>query len=112
MSVEFYIQTIIEVLLSLFVIYGLLHEDKFINFEDNIKRIIKRKYKRFKRKSRYYIIWAFKAIRCYFFYKKWRKINIKYEKYKLILDETESKYLGEKLSFNALKIVKKENNNE
>lgn len=42
MSTAFAIRTIIELAAILFVIYGVLHEQKFIDFEDKIIRAAKR----------------------------------------------------------------------
>lgn len=42
MSTAFAIRTIIELAAILFVIYGVLHEQKFIDFEDKIIKKIKR----------------------------------------------------------------------
>lgn len=43
MTTMFGIQVILAVLAVLFVSYGLLHEDKFVAFEDMIIRVIKKK---------------------------------------------------------------------
>ena len=41
MSTAFAIRTIIELAAILFIIYGVLHEQKFIDFEDKIIRAAK-----------------------------------------------------------------------
>lgn len=41
MSTAFAIRTIIELAAILFVVYGVLHEQKFIDFEDKIIRAAK-----------------------------------------------------------------------
>lgn len=41
MSTSFAIRTIIELAAILFIIYGVLHEQKFIDFEDKIIRAAK-----------------------------------------------------------------------
>ncbi len=43
MTAGFAIQTIIEIVAVLFGVYALLHENKFVAFEDKIIRIIKKK---------------------------------------------------------------------
>ena len=43
MILKFAIQTVFEILLVVGIIYGFIHEDKLIAFEDKIKAIIKSK---------------------------------------------------------------------
>lgn len=45
MATAFAIQTVIEILAALFVVYGLLHEDKFVAFEERMIKTIKAKIK-------------------------------------------------------------------
>ena len=40
MSTTFAITTIIELVVAGLLIYGFMHEDKFIAFEQNVKRIV------------------------------------------------------------------------
>ncbi|MBR5544887.1 MAG: hypothetical protein IKU66_05375 [Clostridia bacterium] len=49
MSFEFAISTLIELAIAGLLIYGFMHEDKVINFEQNVKRIVVGNYRRFKR---------------------------------------------------------------
>ena len=56
MSREFAISTLIELAVSCLLIYGYMHEEKFIAFEEkviefgqNIKRIVVGNYRRYKR---------------------------------------------------------------
>lgn len=49
MSVSLSIVILCEVLSTLFIVWGFMHEDKFIQFEDNLKFVIKRKFKKAKR---------------------------------------------------------------
>ena len=52
MTTAFAIRTIIEIAAVLFVIFGVLHEQKFIDFEDNVIRMIaKRIYIRKRKKA-------------------------------------------------------------
>ena len=46
MSTAFAIRTIIELAAILFIIYGVLHEQKFIDFEDKIIRAAKRYFRK------------------------------------------------------------------
>lgn len=43
------VQTILEIVIVLLLIYGLTQEEKFIEFEQNIKRIVVGNYRRCKR---------------------------------------------------------------
>ena len=49
MSREFAIMTLIELAVSCLLIYGFMHEEKFIAIEQNIKRIVVGNYRRYKR---------------------------------------------------------------
>ena len=49
MSREFAIITLIEYFVCCIVIYGYMHEDKVITFEQNVKRIVVGNYRRYKR---------------------------------------------------------------
>ena len=49
MSVEHIAATLIEFIVFGLLLYGFAHEDKVISFEQNIKRIVKGNYRRFKR---------------------------------------------------------------
>lgn len=51
MTTAFVIKVILAVLAVLFVSYGLLHEDKFVAFEDAIIRLIKKKVYLYKRRK-------------------------------------------------------------
>lgn len=51
MTTAFAIQTVLEILAVLFVVYGLLHEDKFVAFEEKIIRIIKKQVYMYKRRK-------------------------------------------------------------
>lgn len=51
MTAAFAIQTAIEFLAIIFVIYGLINEDKFIAFEENVAKLIKRKIYLYKRRK-------------------------------------------------------------
>ncbi len=51
MTTAFAIQTTIEFLAILFVIYGLINEDKFIAFEEKVAKLIKRKIYLYKRRK-------------------------------------------------------------
>lgn len=46
MTAGFTIQTILEIVATLFVVYGILHEDKFVAFENKVCRLIKNKFKK------------------------------------------------------------------
>lgn len=52
MSTTFAITTFIELLVSGLLIYGFMHEDKIIAFEQAIKRIVIGHYRRWKRLRR------------------------------------------------------------
>ena len=56
MSTLHNIQTIIECLILLVLLYGFIHEDKVIAIEENIKRIIIGNYRRYKRKKNIKVI--------------------------------------------------------
>ena len=43
MILKFAIQTVFEIALVVLIIYGFIHEDKLIAFEDSFKRRIKKK---------------------------------------------------------------------
>ena len=49
MNVNSIILTVCEVFISVLLVYGYLNENKIIEFEQDIKRIIKGNYKRIKR---------------------------------------------------------------
>ena len=49
MSTEHIAVTFIEFIVFGLLLYGFAHEDKVILFEQNIKRIVKGNYRRFKR---------------------------------------------------------------
>ena len=51
MTTAFAIQTTLEFLAIIFVIYGLIHEDKFIAFEAKLAKFIKRKIYLYKRRK-------------------------------------------------------------
>ena len=51
MTTAFAIKVILAVLAVLFVSYGLLHEDKFVAFEDAVIRLIKKKIYLHKRRK-------------------------------------------------------------
>lgn len=57
MSTAHSIQTIIEALIMMLLLYGFIHEEKVIAFEKNCKRIIVGNYRRYKRKKRNKIKW-------------------------------------------------------
>ena len=40
MSTEFAVQTLIELAIAILLIYGFMHEEKFIAFEQAVKRIV------------------------------------------------------------------------
>ena len=50
MSTKFIITTLIEITASVLLIYGYIHEEKLIDFEQALKRILVGHYRRFKRK--------------------------------------------------------------
>lgn len=50
MSTTFAVQTLIELAVSGLLIYGFMHEEKVIAFEQKVKRIVVGHYRRFKRK--------------------------------------------------------------
>lgn len=43
MILKFAIQTVFEIALVVLIIYGFIHEDKLIAFEDSLKRRIKKR---------------------------------------------------------------------
>lgn len=43
MILKFAIQTVFEITLVVLIIYGFIHEDKLIAFEDSLKRRIKKR---------------------------------------------------------------------
>lgn len=49
MSREFAIMTLIELTVSCLLVYGYMHEEKIIQFEQNVKRIVVGNYRRYKR---------------------------------------------------------------
>ena len=49
MSNEHIIQTVVELVIGGLLIYGFMHEDKFIRLKKNIKRIVVGNYRRWKR---------------------------------------------------------------
>lgn len=51
MSTEHIIQTGIEIIIAVLLLYGFMHEEKVISFEQAIKRIVKGNFKRIVRKS-------------------------------------------------------------
>ena len=52
MSTEFAIQTLIELFIGILLVYGFMHEEKFIDFEQNVKRIVVGNIRRIIRISR------------------------------------------------------------
>ena len=52
MSTEFAIQTLIELFIGILLVYGFMHEDKVISFEQNVKRIVVGNIRRIIRISR------------------------------------------------------------
>ena len=52
MSTEFAIQTLIELFIGILLVYGFMHEEKFIAFEQNVKRIVVGNIRRIIRISR------------------------------------------------------------
>ena len=51
MTTAFAIRTFFEITAVLLVAFGILNEDKLINFETNVKRIVKRKIKAYRRRK-------------------------------------------------------------
>lgn len=51
MTTAFAIQTVVEILAVLFVVYGLLHEDKFVAFEERLVKVIKKRIYLHKRRK-------------------------------------------------------------
>lgn len=51
MTTAFAIQTVLEIFAVLFVVYGLLHEDKFVAFEERLVKIIKKRIYLYKRRK-------------------------------------------------------------
>ena len=49
MSREFAIMTLTELAVAIVIVYGFMYEDKIIDFEQNIKRIVVGNYRRYKR---------------------------------------------------------------
>ena len=47
MTTGFAVQTLIELAVSILLFYGLIHEDKVIRFEQNVKRIVLGNIRRF-----------------------------------------------------------------
>ena len=43
MALKFAIQTVFDIAVVVLIIYGFIHEDKLIAFEDSLKRRIKKK---------------------------------------------------------------------
>ena len=43
MALKFAIQTVFEIAVVVLIIYGFIHEDKLIAFEDSLKRRIKKR---------------------------------------------------------------------
>ena len=43
MALKFAVQTILEIIVVVLIIYGFIHEDKLIDFEDKVKASIKSK---------------------------------------------------------------------
>ena len=52
MSTQFAVQTLIELAIGLLLVYGFIHEDKVISFEQNVKRIVVGNIRRIIRISR------------------------------------------------------------
>lgn len=50
MSTGFAITTLIELFIGILLVYGFMHEDKVISFEQAVKRIVVGNFKRFVRK--------------------------------------------------------------
>ncbi|MCQ2484403.1 MAG: hypothetical protein MJ168_03605 [Clostridia bacterium] len=51
MTTAFAIRTILEIAAVLLVTLGILHEDKFIIFEENVARIVRKKIRAYKRRK-------------------------------------------------------------
>lgn len=51
MTTAFAIKTIFEIAAVLLLVFGILHEDKLIIFEENVSRIIKRKIRMHRRRK-------------------------------------------------------------
>ena len=51
MSTGFVIQTLIELFIGILLVYGFMHEDKVISFEQAVKRIVTGNIKRIVRKT-------------------------------------------------------------
>ncbi len=51
MTTGFAIQTILEIIAVLFGVYALLHEDKFVAFEDKMIKVIRRQVILYKRRK-------------------------------------------------------------
>lgn len=51
MTTAFAIQTVLEIIAVLFVVYGLLHEDKFVAFEEQVVKFIRKKIYLHKRRK-------------------------------------------------------------
>lgn len=49
MSTQFAIMTLTELAVAIVIVYGFMYEDKVIEFEQNIKRIVVGNYRRWKR---------------------------------------------------------------
>jgi hypothetical protein len=52
MTTQHTVDTILELIVSALLIYGFMNEEKFVIFEQNIKRIAKGHYNRIKRELR------------------------------------------------------------
>ena len=52
MSTGFAIQTLVELFIGILLVYGFMHEDKVISFEQNVKRIVVGNIRRIIRISR------------------------------------------------------------
>lgn len=51
MTTAFAIRTFLEIAAVLLVVFGILNEDKLINFETNVQRIIKKKIRAYRRRK-------------------------------------------------------------
>ena len=51
MTTAFAVRTFLEILAVVLVTLGLLYEDKMVNFENNVARIIKRKIRMYRRRK-------------------------------------------------------------
>lgn len=56
MSTTFAVTTLIELAIAVLLVYGFMHEDKVIAFEQAVKRIVVGHYRRIKRKLLHRII--------------------------------------------------------